>query len=456
MDIVIVGGGQLGQEICYDLNLEGHELTLIDIDSDVVNRLVEELDIKGVVGSGTDIQVLSEADVSRCQTFIAVTASDEVNIISGYMASTLGAPYRIIRGRNLEYTKNIDFIQDHFKADFVINQDLEAAIDIVQVIDYPSASYVESLHNNEVQLIRLRVIPHSHIDGMSVSQVRKLVENCVICSIENKSNDKVIIPSGQTVIQADTYLNVIALKDDYDRLAQLAGHHHQERFISVIISGGSRICEYLLPELHKRKINSKVIESNFKRAEQLSVEFPDDEIIHGDGTDPKFLVAQRLASYDVAISLMNVDEENLIFSLFSHSLKVKKNISKVNRTSLLKLVHADFLDSIISPRVSISDAIIKRVRSLVNRQHNQLLGYARLSTSTHSEVLEFLVTKNDKIINQRIMDLNIDPRVFIGLIIRNNQKIIPKGSDMILENDYLIIIDIEKRVRSVDEILAHE
>lgn len=93
MDIVIVGGGQLGQEICYDLNLEGHELTLIDIDSDVVNRLVEELDIKGVVGSGTDIQVLSEADVSRCQAFIAVTASDEVNIISGHMASTLGAPY---------------------------------------------------------------------------------------------------------------------------------------------------------------------------------------------------------------------------------------------------------------------------------------------------------------------------------------------------------------------------
>lgn len=454
MDIVIVGGGQLGQEICYDLNEEGHEITLIDIDGDIVNRLVEDLDIKGVIGSGTDLDVLNEADVSLCDAFISVTSSDEVNLISGFMAQKLGAPYRIIRARNLEYTKNESFISEHFKADFVINQDLEAAIDIIQVIDYPTASYVESLHNNEVQLIRIRVIPESEIIGMSVQQVRQIVKDIVICTIENKMTDEVMIPKGNTIIEADTYLNVVALKEDYDKLSSLCGHINKVNFKSVIITGGSRICEYLIPELRKRKIRTQLIESDYKRAQQLSVLFPNEEIVHGDGTDTKFLTKQRLSSYDVAISLMDVDEENLIFSLYSHSLGVKKNISKVNRTSLIKLLHADYLDAIISPRVSISDAIIRRIRSLSHSKQNPLLAYARLSTSQHSEVLEFRVTKEDKIVNQRIMDMKLDPRVLIGLIIRNNQQIIPKGSDVILENDYLIIIDVEKRVRSLDEVLV--
>lgn len=453
MEIVIVGGGKLGQELCYDLNQDGHEITLIDTDSVLVSKLVEELDIQGIVGSGTDLEILKQANIDLCHAFIAVTANDEVNLISAHIAYTLGAPYRIIRARGLEYTKNEEFIAEHFKIDYFINQDLEAATQILHVIDYPTASFVEPLHNNEVQMICFRVMPGSEIVGLSVQEVRSIVKDVVICTIENRNTEEVIIPRGHTLIEADTYLNVIASNEDYHKLVFLAGHKKNTRFNSVFIHGGSRICEYLLPELNKRKMRTKIIELNSDRALQLAAAFPDNEVILGDGSEHSFLLEHRLPKHDVAIGLTNYDEENLIFSLYSHSLGVKKNITKVNRTSLIKLLHADNLDAIISPRTSISDAIIRRVRSLMQQNEYPLLGYARLSTSKDSEVLEFIVSKSDKVCNKMIMELPLDKRVLVVLIIRDGVKIIPKGSDYLLEDDYVIIVDVKKRVRALDEIL---
>ncbi|NMD38216.1 MAG: Trk system potassium transporter TrkA, partial [Christensenellaceae bacterium] len=238
MEIVIVGGGKLGQEICYDLNQEGHEVTLIDTDSDLVGKLVEELDIQGIVGSGTDIEILKQAGIAACKAFIAVTDNDEVNLISAHIAYKLGAQYRIIRARNLEYTKNEEYISEYFKIDYVINQDSEAAKEILHVIDYPTASYVESFHNNSIKMINFRVIPNSEIVGLSVQEVRSIVGDVVICMIENRNTQEVNIPKGKTIIEADTYLNVIASNKDYNRLVQLAGHKNNTRFKSVFIQGG--------------------------------------------------------------------------------------------------------------------------------------------------------------------------------------------------------------------------
>lgn len=453
MEIVIVGGGKLGQELCYDLNEDGHEITLIDTDTRLVNKLVEELDIQGIVGSGTDIEILKQANIDLCHAFIAVTANDEVNLVSAHMAWTLGADYRIVRARKMEYTRNEAFIADQFKIDYVINPDLEAASQILHVIDYPTASYVEALHNNRVHMICFRVMPNSQMVGMKVEEVRALVPDLVICTIEYRSKEEVIIPRGQTLIEADTYLNVIASKVAYHKLVVLAGHADNKPFRTVFILGGSRICEYLLPEFKKRRIRTKIVELDSQRALQLAASFTDHEVVFGDGTDPDFLREHRLQNHDVAIGLADVDEENLIFSLYAHSLGVRKNITKVNRTSLIRLLHADHLDAIISPRISISDAIIRRVRSLSHQNQYHLLEYARLSTSKDSEVLEFLVSKNDQVCNRRIMDMPLDNRILIGLIIRNEVKIIPKGSDYLLEGDYVIVVDAKKRVRALDEIL---
>lgn len=453
MKIVIVGGGKLGQEICCDLNKDGHEITLIDTDGALVNKLAEELDIQGIVGSGTDIEILKQANIALCHAFIAVTSKDEVNLISAHIASILGAPYRIIRARNLEYTKNEKFIAEHFKIDYVINQDLEAATEILNVIDYPTASYVECLYDNKVHMICFRVMPNSKIIGLSVQEVRSIVKDVVICTIEDRNKEEVIIPNGQTIIEADTYLNVIASNEDYHKLVFLAGHKRNVRFNSVFIQGGSKICEYLLPELNKRKIKTKIIEVKGHRALQLATSFPNDEIVLGNGADPSFLLEQRLPSYDVAIGLTDSDEENLIFSLYSHSLGVRKNITKVNRTSLIKLLHPDNLDAIISPRISISDAVIRRIRSLSEQNEHHLLGYSRLSTSKDSEVLEFAVSKNDKVCDRKIMELPLDERIFICLIIRNGINIIPKGSDYLLKDDHVIIVSVKKSVRALDEVL---
>lgn len=450
MEIVVVGGGKLGEELCRDLNAEGHDLTLIDKNRDVLNRLVEDIDIQGVYGSGNDVEVQREAGVATCKLFIAVTVSDDINMIAAVLADKLGAQYAIARVRNNEYTNNEGFIRQQLGLDFMINQDKEASQDIVRVIDYPSSNFVEPFNHGKVNLVKIRVKPKSTMIGLTVSDIRDRIEDVVICIIER--DYETLIPRGDTVIEADDEIDIISSKKSYNDFCVLAGFKRRERLKSAFIVGGSRINKYLLPALHTRGVHSKVIEINYERAQELATLFPNFEIIVGDGTDQDFLLEQRLHNYDISIGLTDSDEENLMIALFSKKIGVKKNITKVNRPNLTRLLSADQLDVLISPRKSVSDAIIRRVRSIQQNFDNHLMAYSRLATE-NTEAMEFSIASQDKVATYDIQDLPLKEGIIIGLIIRDDKRLIPSGSSRIQEGDHVIIINVGEKINKIDDIL---
>lgn len=451
MDIVIVGGGKLGEVICHQLNEEGHDITLIDSDQQVIHRLNESLDLKGYLGSATDVSVLKEAGVPHCDIFMSVTQTDEINILSALLAERLGAKIRLARIRNQEYTQNEQFIQENVGITKMINPDREAARDIINVIDYPSASYVEVFNHNHVKLVKVHVYKNSPIIGLSIAEVRARIPDIVVCVIEREHQS--IIPRGDTIIHANDAINIISTRDSFDQFCEMAGHKGIKRYKSILIIGGNRLNAYLIPELLKRRMQIKVIESDQQRANKLAIQFPDAEIILGDGTDQNFLQEQRIAYYDVSVAMTHSDEENLMISLYAYDCGVKKNITRVYRHRLLKLVSANHLDVIISPHNSICDALIHIVRSLDQQSKNELLTYASLATDDDCAALEFYVRKGDRVTQSMIKDLPIKNDVIIGVIVRQGKQLIPSGEDWILTQDRLIVIAVDEKLTKADDIL---
>ncbi|MGV3174744.1 Trk system potassium transporter TrkA [Aerococcus suis] len=453
MEVIVIGGGKLGQKIIEDLNDEGHQITLIDKNPDVLNRLIDEIDIKGVTGIGTDINVLKDAGVTQAKVVISATPSDEVNVISAMLAKNLGAEYTIIRARNREFTDNESFIKQKFDIDLIINQDREAANDILHVIDFPSASNVEPFYHNRIQLVKVRILADSFLDGMAVSDIRQKLPDLVMVVIER--GDETIIPSGDTTLQAKDQVDLFAPKKVLNQFCELAGHKAHQRYRTALIIGGSRVNHYLVPALHARGIRTRIIERDEDRAKVIASRFPMAEVIVGDGTDQIFLREQRIYNFELSLSLTNSDEENIMVSLFAHREGVTKTITKVNRVGLTDLLDASQLDAILSPRISISDAVIRGIRSLRKERGGYLENYARLGNEK-TEALEFRLAEDSPICGTPIKDLPLKDHIVIGIIIRDGEVILPTGFDELQPDDHVLIINNHKNILEIKDILKRK
>ncbi len=452
MEIVIVGGGKLGTALCRDLANEGHEIVLIDQSREVVEDLTEDLDIRGVVGNGSARQILQEADVQACDVFISVTPSDETNLIAGIIADRLGAKYSIARVRGTEYANDLPFFKKELGIDLLINTDALTAADIVRGFDYPFASSIEPFGNGRVTLVNIRVNHNAPIIGRTVASLRAEIPDLLLCVIER--NFQAVIPKGPTVIYEDDYIQLTGDRRAIDQFSRLCGHPTRN-WRSALIVGASRISHYLVPALLDRGVQIKVIESNPDRANRLAIAYPNIQVIQGDGTSQRFLREERIKNYDVAVALTNIDEENIMLSLFAHAQGVRKTIAKVNRSELVKLIDPEGLDLVVTPHISTGDVIIRYIRSHEKTEGSALETYSRLSPEG-VEALEFIAEEGDDVTKAPIMELKIEPEIVIANILRGRQRIIPKGTDQIEAGDRVLIVSARKRVTTLDGILIGE
>ncbi len=449
MEIVIVGGGKLGYALCRDLVIEGHEIVLIDKDPIRIEAFQEELDIRCILGNGSAREVLLEADVPQCDVFIAVTPSDETNIIAAAIANRIGAGFSIARVREPEYASDHHFFQNELGIGMLINPDAESAADIVRAFDYPAASAIEPFEDGKVNLVTIRVNNGSEAVGLTPARIRSIIPDLLLCVLERQHTP--IIPTGQTELMTGDAVQLLGTRNAVDQFSRLCGHPNRN-WTSAFIIGGRRINYYLLPELIKRRIRVKVIEVNRETANKLAARFPDVKVIIGDGTNQRYLQEMRLANYDVAVALTNIDEENLVFSLFAHQQGVHKTITKVNRRELTKLLDSSSLDTIITPHLSSTDVIIRYIRSHEKSRDTKLEAYARLSAEKTEAVL-FIAQAKDKVCSKPIKDLRIKAGVIVGHILRGNERIIPSGNDQIQALDHVLIISLKHQIGLLDEIL---
>ena len=390
MKIIVVGGGKVGTALCRSLVAENHDVILIEQDEAVLNQITKRYDIIGISGNGANFKILEQADVSHCDIFISMTEHDEVNMVSAVLAKRMGAKETVVRVRNPEYSNPYFKEKNILGFSLVVNPELLTARYIANIIDFPNALSVEHFANGRVALMEFKLKEDSNLCQMSISQFRKKFGNIIVCAIERKGHLE--IPDGDFTLEAGDKIYVTGNRLD---IVQFHNMVRPRVVKSLMIIGAGKIAYYLLNILKNSKIELKVIESNHERATFFSQEFPDLYVVHGDGTAKDILLEERANNFDAIATLTGVDEENIITSMFLNNLGVQKNITKVNRTSLLEIIDNQDFASIVTPKGIAVDTVMHFIRGRYNAQFSNLEALHHVANG-QIETLQFQIKEENK------------------------------------------------------------
>ncbi|NLA87085.1 MAG: Trk system potassium transporter TrkA [Clostridiales bacterium] len=452
MKIVIAGGGKVGGVLCSDLSGENHDVVIIDRDSSVVDSLIGLSDIAGLVGNGANPELLREAGVSDCDVFIAVTESDEINIIASIMAHKLGAHEVLARVRNPEYSSQLSFVQENLGISMLINPEMEAARAIMHSIRFPSAISIESFAEGRVQMVEVSASPGSQLDGMPLTRFREMFGRVLVCIVQR--GDDIYIPAGSFVLREGDLLHVTGPTKNLPAICKVAGCFTR-RIRSAMIIGGSSIARYLLRIMDRTGMDICIIERNRTVAESLASEFGGVKVIAGDGTDQSLLEEHHIESYDCLVALTGIDEETLITSLYAAKKKVPKIVTKVNRTQLLHVLGDTRLQTIVTPKRIVADKIIRFIRAMSATQDSKLEALYRI-VDDRVEVLQFEVLRSSAVVDIPLRELQLKNNILIAYLVRGDELIYPGGDDMIFPGDHVIAVTFERDFDEVDDLLVDE
>lgn len=448
MKIIVVGGGKVGTALCRSLVEEKHDVVLIEEKESVLKNITKRQDIMGIVGNGANFKILEQADVSNCDIFIALTAKDEVNMISAVLAKKMGAKETVVRVRNPEYSNAYFKDKDFLGFSLVVNPELLTARYIANSVDFPNALSVEHFVNGRVMLMEFMIADGSKLCQMTLSQFRKKFGNIVICAIERQG--KLIIPDGDAVLKTGDKIFVTG-----NRVEMILFHNFVKTKIikNLMIIGAGRIAYYLLNILKHTRVNLKVIENNQERAELFSQEFPDVHVVQGDGTAKSVLLEESVENFDAVATLTGVDEENIITSMFLETLGVQKNITKVNRTSLLEIIDTSQFSSIVTPKSIAVDTMMHFIRGRVNAQDSNLDAMHHIANG-RIESLQFEIRESNKMAGKSLSSLKFRDNILIAAIIRKGKTIYPTGEDVLQVGDKIVVVTFLKNITRIYDLLA--
>lgn len=447
MKIVLVGGGKVGFALCRSLVAEKHDVVLIEQNEAVLNHIVSRFDIMGLLGNGADFAILEQAGVQECDIFIALTEYDEVNMISAVLAKKMGAKETIVRVRNPEYSNAYFKEKNILGFSLIVNPELLAARAISNIIDFPNALSVERFAGGRVSLMEFVIKDSSGLCQMPISDFRKKFGNIIVCAMER--DHQLMIPSGDVTIQDKDRIFVTGNRVDM----MLFHNYFKSRAVkSLLIIGAGKIAYYLLGILKDSRIDIKVIEINPERARFFSEKFPNLYIVQGDGTAKDILLEESAPHYDAVATLTGVDEENIITSMFLDRVGVQKNITKVNRTSLLEIIHAPDFSSIITPKIIAVDTIMHFIRGRVNAQYSDLQAMHHLANG-QIETLQFHIKEANKMTAKPLSQLKLKKGVLIAAIIRKGKTIFPTGEDMLEVGDKLLVTTLLPNITKIYDLI---
>ena len=451
MKIVIIGDGKVGFAIAKQLSQEGYDLTIIENKPQVLNLTMDVLDVVGVQGNGGDYDVLKEAQVNQADLVIAVTSSDEINIISCLMAKKMGADHTIARIRNPEYVKGLRILKEDLGLSMQINPEQTAAREIVRSLSFPNSIKVNSFAKGRLELAEIRIREENSLTKKTVHQIDKSLKSKVQF-VAIKRNDNVLLPTGNTVIELNDKVTLTGSTKQLKKFLSEIGIIQKRTVHEIMIIGGGKITFYLIPMLLDMGIEVKVIEIKEDRCMALVEKFPQITVIHGDGTD-HVLLSESLREMDAFIALTDIDEENVIISMFAHNHGVPRVLPKVNRVSLGFLLEKLGLENTITPKNLVTNQIIQYVRAMQNTLGSNVESLIKI-VDDRVEILEFRVRDNCKFIDKQIKDLKLKDGILISYIIHKSIPKIANGNSVISLGDTVIITSHLKGLRDINDVLA--
>ena len=323
MKILIVGCGKIGSTLLSSLTNEGHDIVAIDSNPSVITELTNIHDVMGICGNGVDSDILIEAGVKDADLFIAVTGSDEFNMLSCFLAKKLGASYTIARIRTPEYNdESLTFMKEQLELSLSINPEYLAAKVLFNVLKSPSAVKIETFSGRYLEMVELRLKPDSMFDGVKLSELReKYNAKVLICCV--KRGDDMFIPDGNFVLKSNDMIGITATHTEIQKFFRAAGLL-QKQARNVMLLGGSRTAVYLSEMLLSIGCKVKIIEKDLTKAKLLCENLPGAVIINGDGAQQELLVEEGIKDLDAFVSLTGTDEENILISIFASSQGVPR------------------------------------------------------------------------------------------------------------------------------------
>lgn len=451
MRIVIVGIGKIGRTILSALVSEGHDVVAIDGDPKVISDITNMYDVIGVCGNGNDCDTLEEAGVDKAELFIAVTGSDEFNMLSCFLAKGMGTKHTIARIRNPEYNKrSLGFMCQQLDISMAINPERLAAREIHSILRTPAAAKIESFSRRNFEIFIIRLKNDSKLDGMSLVELRKKYQaKFLVCAVQR--GDKVYIPDGDFILKSGDKIGLTAPPNEMQKLFRMMDMA-KKKAKSVMIIGASKTAYYLAKMLLEGSYSVKIIDQNKARCEEFCEKLPDVTMIHGDAVNEEVLIEEGIKSVDAFVALTGIDEANILLSSLASSMGVPKVIAKVNRDEFAAIAENLGIESLVSPRIAITDVLVRYARALQNSIGSKMETlYTLMDEDT--EALEFIVTPDCKLIDIPLKDLKTKKNVIIAGIIRGRKTIIPTGDDVILPDDRVIVIASGIRVNDLMDII---
>ena len=452
MNIILVGCGKTGQKIVEKLCCEKeHNITVIDLRSAVVNEVVNKYDVMGVVGDCINAELLEEAGVKDSDILIAATGSDEMNFTTCLLAKKMGNCQTISRVRKPQYTKTIDLFKEDIGLALAINSDIAAAREISRVLKFPTAIQIDTFAKGRVEILKFKLSADSILCGMKLSEMgTKLSCDVLVCGVER--GEEVYIPDGNFVFEQGDLLSIVSTYNNSNTFFKKAGIKTSKVKDTTIIGGG--VTGYYLAEmLIQAGIDVKIIEQKKERCEELSILLPKATIINGDGTDNELLLEEGIETADSVVALTNIDEENIILSLFARSKTTGKLITKISREEYGEIIRKLDLDTVIYPKTITAEDVLRFVRAKNNSFASNNIETMHYILGGKAEALEFHIKEESPVVGKPLYQLNIRKNYLISCINRNGKIIIPKGQDSIKVGDRVIVVTTLGGLKDINEIL---
>lgn len=450
MQITIVGCGKVGTALARKLIDEGHNITVIDTDTERVRYITEELDVMGVVGNGASISTLSEAGIENADVFIAVTGSDEFNLLCCLFAKKTGNCQTVARVRNPVYYNEIQFAKEQLGISAIINPELATAREISRLLRFPAAIQIDAFADGRVNLIKLRLTEDMQLNGLSLKEIPAIYgKNVLICAVEREKD--VIIPSGEFILHAGDIITFIAAVEDASAFFEKLHLRHRP-VKNAFIVGGGMIGYYLSKDLLSHHIPVRIVEKNHARCEELAELLPHATILCGDGTDRQLLMEEGLSGAEAFVPLTNLDEENILLTLFAKKHSNAKLVTKVNRLEFDDILDSLDIGSVIYPKYITCDFILQHVRAMQNQFGNKIKTLYQI-LDDRLEAIEFTVENPSVATGTTLSELKLKPNQLVCCITRGDRIIIPNGSDTIQVGDSVIVVTTEQGLHDIQDIV---
>ena len=451
MEIIIVGCGKVGVTLAEQLVMEGHNVVMVDTSAERLQSISEDIDAIKLVGNGASITTQMEAGIQTADILIAVTGSDEMNLLCCLIARKAGNNcHTIARVRNPVYSNEINFIKEQLGISMIINPELAAATEISRILRFPSAIKIDSFAKGKVELLKFKIKPEFHLDGLSVMDVDSQLRCDVLISGVERG-DEVAIPDGRFVLKDGDIVSIIASPRNSAEFFRKIGIQTNQVNNTMIVGGGT-IALYLARQLTNMRIKVKIVEKDRKRCDILNELLQNALVINGDGTDRRLLMEEGLQKAESFVTLTNMDEENVFLSLFAKDNSKAKLVTKVNRIAFDELISNLDIGSVVYPKYITADYILQYVRAMQNSIGSNVETLYHILDG-RAEALEFTIREDSEVTNVPLMDISLKKNLLIGCINRGGEVHIPRGQDSIQKGDTVIVVTSQRGLHDIRDIL---